>query len=533
MDEREYANLLEAWAAGDAGAADRLYAGAYDELKSIASRSLRGIGRGDQLQTTVLVNERYLKLAAAGAVGAHTRQHFLALCARAMRQIIVDSARRQLAGKRGGSDAHAVSISNLDLASGEASPALEAGPREFIVNTLVDDDDLLVGDGLCRRSAIDTSCTLRAAVMEANALPGADRIILPASASPYLLTIPQAAGPDDASGDLRIQGDGLSGSQTIRGVINAAGDRPTIAASMGDRLFSVVGANQPVIIEGLRLSVRQTPFSGGALPVVNGSAVTLRQLEIHGHSAPASGGAIDASGSTILIEDSDLHDNHTDGEGAAIRSHSSFLEIRRTSIRANTDGGAGAEQEAQHASGNGSTLVQNSTFSGNAGTALRIVDGDLEARNLTLAGNGRRGIEFARIDGRNLIVRNSALTDNGLGACSLTGAGNAGIATDGHNLTQGSGCDLHAGASNIVNASPVLGPLVASAAEFTAYHVPLAGSVLRDNGHPDVSALGCAASDQRGAIRPVDGDADGIARCDIGAIEAATAGSEVFRDGFE
>lgn len=124
MDEREYATLLEAWAAGDAGAADRLYAGAYDELKAIASRSLRGVGRGDQLQTTVLVNECYLKLAAAGAVGAHTRQHFLALCARAMRQIIVDSARRQLAGKRGGSDAHAVSLSNLDLASGEASPAL-------------------------------------------------------------------------------------------------------------------------------------------------------------------------------------------------------------------------------------------------------------------------------------------------------------------------------------------------------------------------------------------------------------------------
>jgi hypothetical protein len=74
---------------------------------------------------------------------------------------------------------------------------------------------------------------------------------------------------------------------------------------------------------------------------------------------------------------------------------------------------------------------------------------------------------------------------------------------------------------------------VASATEFTAYHVPLAGSVLRDSGHPDISALGCLATDQRGTPRPVDGDGNGIARCDIGAIEAATATNELFRDGFE
>lgn len=123
MDETTFAALLDAWAGGDAAAGDRLYAAAYEELKTIAHRSLRSQGRGDQLQTTALVNECYLKLAAAGAVGARTRQHFLALCARAMRQIIVDSARRQLADKRGG-DAQAVTLGNLDLASGEPAPSL-------------------------------------------------------------------------------------------------------------------------------------------------------------------------------------------------------------------------------------------------------------------------------------------------------------------------------------------------------------------------------------------------------------------------
>lgn len=123
MDEAGFAAELAAWAAGDAAAGDRLYAAAYGELKEIAHRSLRSQGRGDQLQTTVLVNECYLKLAAAGAVGAHTRQHFLALCARAMRQIIVDSARRQLSDKRGG-DHRPITVENLDLASGEASQSL-------------------------------------------------------------------------------------------------------------------------------------------------------------------------------------------------------------------------------------------------------------------------------------------------------------------------------------------------------------------------------------------------------------------------
>jgi RNA polymerase sigma factor (TIGR02999 family) len=122
MDEHRFAELLQAWSAGDNAAGDQLYAVAYEELKTIAHRSLASQGRGDQLQTTVLVNECYLKLIGAGRSGAHTRQHFLALCARAMRQIIVDSARRQLAGKRGGEGGSAVTLE-------QSRPRLRRRPR--------------------------------------------------------------------------------------------------------------------------------------------------------------------------------------------------------------------------------------------------------------------------------------------------------------------------------------------------------------------------------------------------------------------
>jgi RNA polymerase sigma factor (TIGR02999 family) len=102
---------LQAWSRGDQAAGDRLYASAFAELKQVASRSLRAYGRGDQLQTTVLVNECYLKLASGGAVSAESRRHFMALCARAMRQIIVDSARRQMAEKRDGGQMWQITLS--------------------------------------------------------------------------------------------------------------------------------------------------------------------------------------------------------------------------------------------------------------------------------------------------------------------------------------------------------------------------------------------------------------------------------------
>lgn len=407
--------------------------------------------------------------------------------------------------------------------------ASEAGPREFTVNQVDDAADHAPGDGICRISIGSQICSLRAAVMEANALPGPDRIMLPASAAPYVLTIPNGVDPDPAShGDLDI-----TGQLRITGVIGNPASRPTILANHGTRHFLIDTVAAPVIIEGLRLTGGVNFGAGGAIRANASGAVSLRQLSIAGNQANGGGAAIDANATTMLIEDSDLDGNATDGNGAAIRADASFVELRRSSVRGSTDLGPAGDREAIWASGDGSMLITNSTISGNDGVGIRVLDGDLDLRHVTLTGHTLQGVAYTRLDGRNLLIRNTALTGNGLGACILTGAGNAGIATDGYNLTQGTGCNLQTGLTNIVQPAPVLGPLVASTSEHTAYHVPLAGSALRDNGHPDVSALGCLASDQRGALRPVDGDGNGIARCDIGAIEAATATNELFRNGFE
>jgi RNA polymerase sigma factor (TIGR02999 family) len=97
----DLAALLPASREGDAEAFAEAYSLAYDELRRLARRQLGGAPRGRTLVTTVLVNEAFMKLVRR-PVEVKDREHFFALAARAMRQIIVDHARERQAQKRGG-----------------------------------------------------------------------------------------------------------------------------------------------------------------------------------------------------------------------------------------------------------------------------------------------------------------------------------------------------------------------------------------------------------------------------------------------
>ena len=88
-------------AAPDSGALSDAFEASYAELRRLARRQLRRLRPGQTLTTTALVHEAYLKLGKAFITPAD-RNHFLALAARAMRQILVDYARRRASGKRGG-----------------------------------------------------------------------------------------------------------------------------------------------------------------------------------------------------------------------------------------------------------------------------------------------------------------------------------------------------------------------------------------------------------------------------------------------
>jgi RNA polymerase sigma-70 factor (ECF subfamily) len=98
----EITRILHEWQGGSREALDRLIPIVYDELKTLAARQLAHEWRHDRLQTTVVVNEAYVKLFAQREVDWQNRGHFFAIAAQVMRRIIVDHARHQLRDKHGG-----------------------------------------------------------------------------------------------------------------------------------------------------------------------------------------------------------------------------------------------------------------------------------------------------------------------------------------------------------------------------------------------------------------------------------------------
>lgn len=101
-DAGEVTRLLIAYRQGDESAFDELVPLVYDDLRRIARQQLARLRPGATLDTTALVHEAYLKLVDRRLAELADRDHFLAIAARAMRDLLVDEARRRGAAKRGG-----------------------------------------------------------------------------------------------------------------------------------------------------------------------------------------------------------------------------------------------------------------------------------------------------------------------------------------------------------------------------------------------------------------------------------------------
>lgn len=94
--------LLQRLASGDARAAEHLAPSLYVDLRRIA-HGQRARWRGEAtLQTTALLHEAWIKVARARGQDWANREHFFAVCTRAMRQILINHAQARLAAKRGG-----------------------------------------------------------------------------------------------------------------------------------------------------------------------------------------------------------------------------------------------------------------------------------------------------------------------------------------------------------------------------------------------------------------------------------------------
>jgi RNA polymerase sigma factor (TIGR02999 family) len=127
---------------GDPCAVDELYAATYADLRRLARARLRAGRRHTLLDTCALVHESYVRFAESGTVSLQNRLHFMRWAAQVMRSVIVDFARRRLAGRRGG---------------GAAPVTLDV---ELAAGTACGEDEILgVHEALDRLAAVDPRLT--------------------------------------------------------------------------------------------------------------------------------------------------------------------------------------------------------------------------------------------------------------------------------------------------------------------------------------------------------------------------------------
>lgn len=122
---QQVTELLQAWGRGEESVMDKLVPLVYAELHRLAHGYMNRERSDHTLQTTALLNEAYLRLVDSRKADWQNRNHFLAVCARAMRAVLVDWARSRNSVKRGGD------VQFLELKEGLAAGAEE--PDEDLV----------------------------------------------------------------------------------------------------------------------------------------------------------------------------------------------------------------------------------------------------------------------------------------------------------------------------------------------------------------------------------------------------------------
>jgi RNA polymerase sigma factor (TIGR02999 family) len=111
--------LLAKWQAGDEEGLRALFPVVYDELRRVAHYQLQKERPDHTLQSMALVHEAYLRLVKQGGAKIENREHFLAICALLMRQILVEYARKHRAAKRGGGEKETL-LEGMALARGRS-----------------------------------------------------------------------------------------------------------------------------------------------------------------------------------------------------------------------------------------------------------------------------------------------------------------------------------------------------------------------------------------------------------------------------
>ncbi|MDA7761843.1 gliding motility-associated C-terminal domain-containing protein [Crocinitomicaceae bacterium] len=246
--------------------------------------------------------------------------------------------------------------------------------QNFTVNTQGDSPDINLADGICEDGA--GNCSLRAAVMESNALGGAHEISLPDGI--YTLSIPgqgedlSATGDIDMNSDITITGTSASGT-----VINA---------DSLDRVFHILPGNA---VEISLITIEEGyAFPGNGGGILNEGALALNQLHISNNTCELNpgGNTIGGFGGGISNE----------GELNASRI-TVFDNVAKGGIGTNGSNGGGGGGSTPgfgggiYNGGIGNVILENCTISSNLAVGGRYSNGSTNGGNFTMAGNPGAG----------------------------------------------------------------------------------------------------------------------------------------------
>ncbi len=388
-------------------------------------------------------------------------------------------------------------LSSLLLGAALCAPVhaqVLSGPAEtFIVTTTADTDD-----GAC-----DADCSLREALAAANAGSSLDTILFADALAGETLTL--TLGQLGISKPLVLDGSGLDITVSGNGV---------------SRVLQV-STRERVEIVGLTLADGFTDGPGGGVYATGGSRLTLREVTVRDNTAQDGGGISAGTGLTVIA--STISGNRATGDS-------------------NGRGGGGGGLFATFATISSSTISGNEAKYGAGLTSSPFTDSYIALRNSTVVGNNATSTagglhSVAGIFEKYSIVafENSIVAGNTVGgsftAPSANCAGyNSPPFSVGYSVVDAD-CNP-SDTDRIVDASTLpallLDPVLADNGGPTLTHALLAPGG-DPSANPAIDIGGdCGPVDQRGFLAPTDGDGDGIAACDAGAVErAAPSGSDV------